>query len=39
MVKLRFFLSNYSPMFALGAVIVGLYVVAICIGVGLSLRG
>jgi hypothetical protein len=39
MVKLRFFLSNYSPMFALAAVVVGLYVMAICIGVGISLRG
>ncbi len=37
MTKLRSFVSNYSPMFAVTAAIIGLYAMAICIGVGLSL--
>jgi hypothetical protein len=36
MTNLRSFLSNYSPMFALGAAIIGLYAMAICIGCGLT---
>jgi hypothetical protein len=37
MPKLRSFLTNYSPLFALGAAIFGIYAMAICIGCGLSL--
>jgi hypothetical protein len=37
MPELRSFLTNYSPMFALGAAIIGLYAMAICIGCGLTL--
>jgi hypothetical protein len=37
MAKFRSFLSTYSPMFALGFVILGLYAMAICIGIGISL--
>jgi hypothetical protein len=36
MANLRTFLSNYSPMFALGAAIIGLYAMAISIGVALT---
>jgi hypothetical protein len=35
--KLRFFISNYSPLITLVAAIVGLYVMALCIGFGLRL--
>ncbi len=35
MTNLRTFLSTYSPMLALGAVILGLYACAMCIGLGL----
>jgi ABC-type multidrug transport system permease subunit len=36
MVKMRSFVSNYSPMFALFAAIVGLYTMAVCIGCGIG---
>ena len=35
MTNLRTFLSTYSPMLALGAVILSLYAIAMCIGLGL----
>ena len=38
MKSFRRFLSTYSPMFALGAVIVGLYVMAACIGLSLNIH-
>ena len=38
MTKLRTFVFTYSPVFALVAVIIGLYAMAICIGCGLSLH-
>jgi hypothetical protein len=37
MTNLRSFFSNYSPMFAVFAAIIGLYAMAICIGTGISL--
>ena len=37
MTKLRTFISNNSTFFALGAAILGLCVMTICIGCGLSL--
>ncbi len=37
MATVRSFLRNHSPMLVLTAVIVGLYVMAIFIGVGISL--
>lgn len=37
MAKLRTFLSNNSAYFALGAAILGLYVMTACIGCGLGL--
>jgi hypothetical protein len=36
--KLRAFLYSYSPLFALGAAIVGLYTMAAFIGVGLCIH-
>jgi len=36
MIKFRSFVSNYSPILALSAAIVGLYAMAICIGCGLG---
>ena len=36
MPKLRLFVSNYSPLFALSAAIVGLYAMAVAIGCGLN---
>jgi len=36
MAKLRSFVFTYSPVFALVGVILGLYVMAICIGCGLG---
>lgn len=38
MKSFRRFSSNYSPLFALGAVILGLYVMAACIGLSLNLH-
>ena len=35
--KVRFFIANYSPLFTLFAAIVGLYIMAVCIGFGLRL--
>jgi hypothetical protein len=35
MTNLRSFLSTYSPILALGAVILSLYAMAMCIGFGL----
>ncbi len=37
MFNFRTFLSNNSPIFALGAAILGLVVMTVCIGVGISL--
>jgi hypothetical protein len=37
MTNLRNFASNNSPMFAMLAAIIGIYMMAICIGCGLSL--
>lgn len=37
MAKFSNFVSNYSPMFATIAAIVGIYAMAICIGCGLAL--
>jgi ABC-type multidrug transport system permease subunit len=37
MAKLHSFVSTYSPILAVGAAIIGLYAMAICIGCGLSL--
>jgi hypothetical protein len=36
MASLRSFISTYSPLITLGAAILGLYVMAICIGFGLN---
>jgi hypothetical protein len=36
MAKFRFFISTYSPMFAVSAAIIALYVMAIAIGCGLG---
>jgi hypothetical protein len=38
MKSFRRFISNYSPIFALGAVIAGLYVMAACIGLSLNVH-
>jgi hypothetical protein len=37
MTNFRSFVSTYSPILAVGAAIIGLYAMAICIGCGLSL--
>ena len=37
MANFRNFVSNYSPIFAMVAAIIGIYAMAICIGCGLSL--
>jgi len=37
MTNFRNFVSNYNPMFAMIAVVLGMYAMAICIGCGLSL--
>lgn len=36
MANLRSFFTTYSPLFALGAAILGLYSMAVCIGCGLN---
>jgi hypothetical protein len=36
MANLRFFISTYSPMFAVSAAIIALYAMAIAIGCGLG---
>jgi hypothetical protein len=36
MISLRNFVSAYSPVFALGFVILGLYTMAVCIGISLN---
>jgi hypothetical protein len=38
MASFRSFISTYSPLFILGAAILGLYVMAICIGFGLNVH-
>jgi hypothetical protein len=39
MIELRSFLRTYSPLFALGAAILGLFVMAVCIGFGINPHG
>lgn len=38
MTSLRHFISNYSPLFTLGVVILGLYIMAACIGLSLNVN-